>query len=109
MHTIIRFTTGLIPILLPISANAQITVTGPASGLTAAGALNNIILMLASSGWIICGAIFLLGAFLFMFGGASTEMQGRGKGIMIGAIIGAIVIGGAAAIMNTVLYFVYYA
>ncbi|MDP6575930.1 MAG: hypothetical protein QF755_05590 [Candidatus Peribacteraceae bacterium] len=95
-------------ILIPFSASAQIRVWGPAAGLTAPGAIANVTNMLVATGWYVCTAIFVAGAFFFVISlGGQESRSGLGKGMMIGAIIGAIVISGARVILNTVMYFVY--
>ena len=94
-------------ILIPFSASAQIRVWGPASGLTAPGAISNVTVMLMNTGWYVCAAIFVAGAFFFVISLGQESRSGLGKGMMIGAVTGAIVISGARIILNTVMYFVY--
>ena len=98
---------SVILILIPLTVSAQIRVWGPASGLTAAGGINNVTNMLMNTGWYVCTAIFIAGAFFFIISLGQESRSGLGKGMMIGAVIGAIVIGGARLILNTVMYFVY--
>ncbi len=98
---------SIILILIPITVSAQIKVWGPASGLTAAGGINNVTSMLMNTGWYVCTAIFIAGAFFFIISLGAESRSGLGKGMMIGAVIGAVVIGGARLILNTVMYFVY--
>jgi hypothetical protein len=63
--------------------------------------------MLVATGWYVCVAIFVAGAFFFIISMGQESRSGLGKGMMIGAVIGAVVISGARVILNTVMYFVY--
>ena len=61
---------------------------------------------LATDGaYFICAAIFIAGAFFYVASVGNDTLQGYGKGMMIGSVVGALVIAGANGIMNTVLYF----
>jgi|TARA_B100001971_G_C18206856_1_gene548175 hypothetical protein len=107
MRKAITIMYSVLLILIPFSASAQIRVWGPAAGLTAPGAIANVTNMLVATGWYVCVAIFVAGAFFFIISMGQESRSGLGKGMMIGAVIGAVVISGARVILNTVMYFVY--
>jgi len=119
VRSILRFTAALALALIPIIVQAAngctqfmgrdecVRVWGPAQGLTGDQAMRNLITMLMLSGYAFCGAIFLAGAFFFIVSLGRESRSGLGKGMMIGAVIGAIVISGAKVILNTVMFFVY--
>ena len=58
--------------------------------------------------WIgfVCVAIFIYGALLLTASGAHDEWKNKGKGIMIGSLVGMTLVLGAYAILQTVGYFI---
>ncbi len=108
----IRLVLAITPILslLPRQAHA-VTRTMPVDlwygDLTIADVLDNLGGVLLGTGYFVCAAIFVTGAFFYIASAGSEDRKGYGKGMMIGAAIGAAIITGARGIMNTVLIFIY--
>ncbi|MBU0766716.1 hypothetical protein KKF55_02950 [Patescibacteria group bacterium] len=69
--------------------------------------IQNVGNVLITTGLTVCTAIFVIGTFFYIISLGDDQRKGLGKGMMIGAIIGAIIIASAKIIMNTTLFFVY--
>jgi len=96
-------------ILLPSSAAAFNMPVGGfwGGGVTLPMMIQNLITVLMGSAAAVCVAVFAAGAFFYIISAGDEQRKGLGKGMMVGAVIGAIIIAGAMGIMNTVLYFIY--
>ena len=79
------------------------------SGLTIPQILGRIITYLGLAIGVVCMALILIGAFFVVIGGAKEDARGKGKDMIVGALIGLIVVGIAYAILRTVTYFLYVA
>lgn len=91
-------------LLIPV-AYAQLNVE--TFGLTPATVIGNIIYTLGITIFWVSAAAFLLGALMYTAGFANDENQSKGKGLMIGALVGMIVVLASHSIFNTVYFFVY--
>lgn len=76
-------------------------------GITWGQIMNNIIGTAGRTIFSVAGAAFLLGALMYIGGFVSEENKSKGKGMMIGGLMGMALVLSALAIFNTVLYFLY--
>lgn len=78
-----------------------------AGGITWGDIIANVIQTLGITIFSVSAAAFLLGALMYTSGFISEENKSKGKGLMIGALIGMAVVVSAVAIFNTAYFFVY--
>jgi len=102
-----RFVSLLFPCLLfaPGIAFAQIFV-GIGTRFDLWTIAQRIITYMATSITAVCGAIFLVGAFMIILAGAKEDYKQRGKDLMVGSLMGMGVVLGAYAILRTVAFFI---
>ena len=79
--------------------------TGPALSLEQL--VMNIVNFLASAIVYLCVALFMIGAFFLVISQGEGGNFDKGKGLIIGSIVGLAVTLGAAAIIRTLYYFFY--
>lgn len=89
------------------SALAATTLTVPNSGMTPETVIQNIIDTLGLTIFSVAGAAFLLGAMMYASGFINEDYRGKGKGLMIGSLVGMGVVLASHTIFNTVFFFVY--
>lgn len=99
---------GLIAVAAATPAYAGLQVsTLYAGGITWPQIIGNIVNTLSKSIFYVSASAFLLGAMMYVMGFISEENKSKGKGIMIGALIGVAVALSALVILNTVLFYLY--
>jgi hypothetical protein len=110
MNRYIRF--RLLPLLLsliaPFQAHAQRTLgINLGSNLSVEAILTNIINYMGGAILFVASACFAMGAFYMTFSRGDPDLVNRGRGIIIGSVIGMAVVLGAFAILRTVFFFIY--
>ncbi len=101
MKIIISIAAALL--LRPVTTYGQ-GLTVPSAGTGLRKLIAGIIDLLSSSIIPVCIAIFLVGVLTYVFSAIHEESRSKGKSIMIGALIGAVLGSGAEAILNFILY-----
>lgn len=97
---------GTLLAAMPATAALQVS-TLYAGGITWPQIIANIVDTMAGSIFYVSAAAFLLGAMMYILGFVNEENKSKGKGIMIGSLVGIAVALSALAILNTVLYYLY--
>jgi hypothetical protein len=89
-------------------AYAQLNVSGLGfGGATFQGIVGSIVEVLTATIVYVSGAIFVIGAGLFIISAGDEGRKSQGKQMMIGSLIGVGVVVGGKAILNTIMYFLY--
>lgn len=85
------------------------TVIDPAGvfGIDVPTAFSNLASVLQNTIMPVCGAIFALGALLYIASAGNDERKNQGKEFMIGAVIGLGVVVAANTILDLTIYFIY--
>lgn len=75
--------------------------------LTVPLALSNFVSVMQGTIMPVCGAIFALGALLYIASAGNDERKNQGKEFMIGSVIGLGIVIAAGTILDLTMFFIY--